>query len=613
MLARGVRNVIYNYTDAQRKVRSATSNDAWGPSPALMHEIADLTDNIVAYAEIMPIVWKRLNDHGKNWRHVYKSLVLLDHLIKYGNERVSQQCKENIFAIQTLKDFQYVEDQKDQGYNVREKAKQLIALLKDDERLRNERRKAQDGRERYVRQAMGMDSNGSVTYGRTTTSSMRRNSIEGSDPYGGASYLSGQNANQYPSTNRSTSYNDSLHAASGGKNFGQPSTQEEEQLQMQIALAESQREAEDEERRRRNDDLKLKIALERSVNEASPDATNPQLFDFNTNPQHADSAYYNTPYLPATTASNIGWDAVHNRSSTHPGLSTAINLPSAPSSYLLDSSDRYYNIIVEEQKKRQNDPWALESNNRTTATTASNDPWQPPQMSNSQTVSWGNDNGITKHNDTALSINISDPWGLGTADSRPIATAASSTTTKAIDNELSDFFGSGATITPSYDQQQQQQHTPSNPWNIPPAMSRSSTSPLNTNLSMSGGNNGNLLYPMIGSGNNPNPISSSPISPSLLSTSRKTPESFLGDKFSTLVNLDQLVTESKNTNPFGSTPARVQNPFSSATRPPTLDQLTSSNNVPFTSGSTLPPPLIPSSFNNNTNNNTNINSNNPFL
>ncbi|CAF0813440.1 unnamed protein product [Adineta steineri] len=562
MLARGVRNVIYNYTDAQRKVRSATSNDAWGPSPALMHEIADLTDNIVAYAEIMPIVWKRLNDHGKNWRHVYKSLVLLDHLIKYGNERVSQQY------------------QKDQGYNVREKAKQLIALLKDDERLRNERRKAQDGRERYVRQAMGMDSNGSVTYGRTTTSSMRRNSIEGSDPYGGASYLSGQNANQYPSTNRSTSYNDSLHAASGGKNFGQPSTQEEEQLQMQIALAESQREAEDEERRRRNDDLKLKIALERSVNEASPDATNPQLFDFNTNPQHADSSYYNTPYLPATTASNIGWDAVHNRSSTHPGISTAIN-----------------------------DPWALESNNRTTATTASNDPWQPPQMSNSQTVSWGNDNGITKNNDTALSINISDPWGLGTTDSRPIATAASSTTTKAIDNELSDFFGSGATITPSYDQQQQQQHTPSNPWNIPPAMNRSSTSPLNTNLSMSGGNNGNLLYPMIGSGNNPNPISSSPISPSLLSTSRKTPESFLGDKFSTLVNLDQLVTESKNTNPFGSTPARVQNPFSNATRPPTLDQLTSSNNVPFTSGSTLPPPLIPSSFNNNTN----INSNNPFL
>lgn len=177
-----------------------------------------------------------MNDHGKNWRHVYKSLVLLDHLIKYGNERVSQQCKENIFAIQTLKDFQYVEDQKDQGYNVREKAKQLVALLKDDERLRNERRKAQEARERYVRQAMGMDSHGSVAYGRTTTT-VRRNSLEGNDPYGGSSYLSGQHTSQY----RSTSYNDSLHAAAT-KDFGQPANQEEEQLQMQIALAESQRE-----------------------------------------------------------------------------------------------------------------------------------------------------------------------------------------------------------------------------------------------------------------------------------------------------------------------------------------------------------------------------------
>ncbi len=184
-----------------------------------------------------------MNDHGKNWRHVYKSLVLLDHLIKYGNERVSQQCKENIFSIQTLKDFQYVEDQKDQGYNVREKSKQLVALLKDDERLRNERRKAREARDRYVRQAMGMDSNGSVTYGRTATSSMRRNSIEGSDPYGGSSYLSGQNTNQYSTAYRSTSYNDSLHAAAAtGRDFVQPASQEEEQLQMQIALAESQRE-----------------------------------------------------------------------------------------------------------------------------------------------------------------------------------------------------------------------------------------------------------------------------------------------------------------------------------------------------------------------------------
>ena len=43
---------------------------------------------------------------------------------------MAQQCKENIFAIQTLKDFQFVEENKDQGLNVREKAKAMVSLLK---------------------------------------------------------------------------------------------------------------------------------------------------------------------------------------------------------------------------------------------------------------------------------------------------------------------------------------------------------------------------------------------------------------------------------------------------------------------------------------------------
>lgn len=87
----------------QKAVRKATSNDPWGPSSTLMAEIADLTYNVVAFTEIMQMLWKRLNDHGKNWRHVYKALVLLEYLIKTGTEKVAQQCKENIFAIETLK------------------------------------------------------------------------------------------------------------------------------------------------------------------------------------------------------------------------------------------------------------------------------------------------------------------------------------------------------------------------------------------------------------------------------------------------------------------------------------------------------------------------------
>jgi epsin len=54
-----------------------------------MSEIADLTYNVVAFTEIMQMLWKRLNDHGRNWRHVYKALVLLEYLIKTGSEKVS--------------------------------------------------------------------------------------------------------------------------------------------------------------------------------------------------------------------------------------------------------------------------------------------------------------------------------------------------------------------------------------------------------------------------------------------------------------------------------------------------------------------------------------------
>ena len=57
-----------------------------------------------------------------------------------------------------MKDFQYLDDNKDQGINVREKAKSLVALLKDDERLRNERVRALKAKERFAQSAAGIGS-----------------------------------------------------------------------------------------------------------------------------------------------------------------------------------------------------------------------------------------------------------------------------------------------------------------------------------------------------------------------------------------------------------------------------------------------------------------------
>ncbi|KAK0135284.1 Epsin-1 [Merluccius polli] len=175
-LRRQVKNIVHNYSEAEIKddnphcvapqVREATSNDPWGPSSSLMSEIADLTYNVVAFSEIMSMVWKRLNDHGKNWRHVYKAMTLMEYLIKTGSERVAQQCRENIYAVQTLKDFQYIDrDGKDQGVNVREKAKQLVTLLKDEERLREERIHALKTKEKMAQTSSAPGLGGSLSLG----------------------------------------------------------------------------------------------------------------------------------------------------------------------------------------------------------------------------------------------------------------------------------------------------------------------------------------------------------------------------------------------------------------------------------------------------------------
>ena len=59
-IRRTLKNVVKNYSDAQVKVREATSNDPWGPSSTLMSEIADLTYNVMAFTEIMQMVWTHI-------------------------------------------------------------------------------------------------------------------------------------------------------------------------------------------------------------------------------------------------------------------------------------------------------------------------------------------------------------------------------------------------------------------------------------------------------------------------------------------------------------------------------------------------------------------------
>lgn len=76
---------------------------------------------------------------------------MLDYLLHAGSENVVIYFRDNIYVIKTLKEFQYIdEDGKDQGANVRQKAKDISNLLTDESRLRQERRSRANMRDRMT-------------------------------------------------------------------------------------------------------------------------------------------------------------------------------------------------------------------------------------------------------------------------------------------------------------------------------------------------------------------------------------------------------------------------------------------------------------------------------
>ncbi|XP_052393506.1 clathrin interactor 1 [Carassius gibelio] len=145
-------NVVMNYSEIESKVREATNDDPWGPSGQLMGEIAKSTFMYEQFPEVMNMLWTRmLKDNKKNWRRVYKALLLLAYLIRNGSERVVTSTREHIYDLRSLENYHFVDENgKDQGINVRQKVKEMVEFVQDDDRLREERKKAKKNKDKYI-------------------------------------------------------------------------------------------------------------------------------------------------------------------------------------------------------------------------------------------------------------------------------------------------------------------------------------------------------------------------------------------------------------------------------------------------------------------------------
>ncbi|XP_019082927.1 PREDICTED: clathrin interactor EPSIN 3-like isoform X2 [Camelina sativa] len=155
-LKRGVNKKVLKVPGIEQKVLDATSNESWGPHGSLLADIAHASRNYHEYQLTMGVLWKRLSDTGKNWRHVYKALTVLEYLVGHGSERIIEEIKERAYQISILSSFQYIDSSgKDQGSNVRKKAQSLVALVNDKERIAEVREKAAANREKYHNSTVG--------------------------------------------------------------------------------------------------------------------------------------------------------------------------------------------------------------------------------------------------------------------------------------------------------------------------------------------------------------------------------------------------------------------------------------------------------------------------
>ncbi|XP_076210217.1 epsin-3 isoform X2 [Aptenodytes patagonicus] len=531
-LRRQVKNIVHNYSEAEIKVREATSNDPWGPPSSLMSEIADLTFNTVAFAEVMGMIWRRLNDSGKNWRHVYKALTLLDYLIKTGSEKVTHQCRENLYTIQTLKDFQYVDrDGKDQGINIREKVKQVMALLKDEERLKQERAHALQTKERMALEGMGSSSH-QVAYGRRAS------------PYGDDYGRARGSPSSFNSSSSSPRFASDLEQA-------RPQTTGEEELQLQLALAMSREEAEKEVRAWQGENSLLQRAIEETAQGREEEEEEDKMKKSQSSILELADIFGPAP-APSSHTSADPWDMPDMKPKAEPAASTWagaadpwVPVPAAGGEPLSQASAS--------SQQTSAGPWDFPP-----STTAASDPWGKAPLSSGFPPA---DPWVTASPPTQVpgSTPAADPW----------AAVAEQPPNPAPGGDAFDLFAK----PPEPPEQEPSQ----------PPSSAKSNSPVELDpfgdLFPSARQDGTKSFDLAN------------LADSLPESGKerkdcKTPEAFLGPAASSLVNLDSLVAPapaSKTRNPFlsGLSTPSPTNPFSLAEQPkPTLNQMRTSSPVP---------------------------------
>ncbi|KAK9065547.1 hypothetical protein SSX86_014948 [Deinandra increscens subsp. villosa] len=180
-IKREVNLKVLKVPEIEQKVLDATDDEPWGPHGTALAEIAQATKKFSECQMVMNVLWARLTETDRNWRHVYKALAVIEYLVANGSERAVDDIIEHTFQISSLACFEYVEPNgKDSGINVRKKVENIVLLLNDKDKIQAARNKAAANRDKYV----GLSSTG-ITFKSGSATSLSSSNFKKADRYSG--------------------------------------------------------------------------------------------------------------------------------------------------------------------------------------------------------------------------------------------------------------------------------------------------------------------------------------------------------------------------------------------------------------------------------------------
>ncbi|THD21795.1 hypothetical protein D915_006409 [Fasciola hepatica] len=240
VIQRKIKSAIRGYSRVEELVRKATCSDPWGPSSTQLLQVAQCASSYTDIEQIMRVLWKRLLAGGRSWLYVYKTLIVLEYLIKYGVDAVIEQCQSNRVYLATFLHFDTVQTNlsRRQVSLIRDRAQSILDLL-DDSQYRF------DEQERLHRIIGGLNSTLDL-HGLRSANMQRSVSLDpvrGHTLYTARGAHSSQDIHPYHAQHASApdAHNSGRprHSSGGLHSTPQPSgtVQEDEELELQMRVA----------------------------------------------------------------------------------------------------------------------------------------------------------------------------------------------------------------------------------------------------------------------------------------------------------------------------------------------------------------------------------------